>query len=185
MKDFLELCHARYSLRHFADRPVEKEKLDYCLEAARLAPSAGNSQPWRFVVFDDPQRKAELGKVVFSGAYKASERFAEAPVLVALLAKPNFMTGLVGSAIQGIAWHILDCGIAGEHFALAAAEQGLGTCWIGWYEPRALVRFLGLRGKGFVPVALFALGYPLDGFVAPGKKRKLLEEIVSRNRSPE
>jgi nitroreductase len=185
MKDFLELCRARCSVRHFADRPVEREKLDRCLEAARLAPSAGNSQPWRFFVFDDPQLRAELSKAVFTGAYKASERFAEAPVLVALLAKPDFVTGVVGSAVQGTPWHIVDCGIAGEHFALAAAEQGLGTCWIGWYEPRALVRFLGLRGKGFVPIALIALGYPPDGFAAPEKKRKSVQDIVSRNQAPE
>ena len=136
-------------------------------------------------MFDDPLRKAELGKAVFAGVYKASERFAEAPVLVALLAKPSFMTGLVGSAVQGTPWHILDCGIAGEHFALAAAEQSLGTCWISWYDPRALVGFLGLKGKGYVPVALFALGYPPDGFSAPQKKRKPLEEVVSRNRASE
>lgn len=184
MKDFLDLCRARYSLRNFADRAVEQEKLDRCLEAARLAPSANNSQPWRFVVFDDPLRKAELGKAVFTGAYKTSERFAAAPVLVALLAKPDFMTGVVGSAVQGIPWHILDCGIAGEHLALAAAEQGLGTCWIGWYERRALVRFLRLQGRGFVPVALLALGYPPDGLAPPEKKRKSLEEVLSRNRPP-
>ena len=184
MTDFLELCRARYSLRHFADRPVEKEKLDRCLEAARLAPSAGNSQPWRFIVFDDAQRKAELGKAVFAGAYKASERFAAAPVLVALLARPDFMTGVVGSAVQGIPWHILDCGIAGEHFALAATEQGLGTCWIGWYDSKALVKFLRLRGRGFVPIALLALGYPPDGFTAPEKKRRSLGEVVSRNQQP-
>jgi nitroreductase len=184
MKDFLELCNARYSLRHFAAKPVEKEKVVRCLEAARLAPSASNSQPWRFIVFDDPKRKAELCKAVFVGAYKASERLGDAPVMVALLVKPGFMTEVVGSRVQGTPWHMVDAGIAGEHFALAAAEQGLGTCWIGWYEPRALTKFLGLKGKGYVPVALFALGYPEEGRVAAPKRRKALAEIAGWNQVP-
>ena len=184
MKDFLELCNARYSVRTFAERAVEKEKIERCLEAARLAPSAGNGQPWRFIVFDDPTRKQELCKAVFTGVYKASERLGHAPVMVVLVAKLRFVTDVLGRAVQGTPWHLIDCGIAGEHFALAAAEQGLGACWIGWYDLKGLLKFLGLRGKGYVPIALFALGYPPDGHPAPAKNRKTREEIAGWNRLP-
>jgi nitroreductase len=183
MKDFLELCAARYSLRLFADRPVEREKIERCLEAARLAPSASNGQPCRFVVFDDREKKQQLCDAVFTGVFAASHGFARAPVIVALLAKTTVTLGLLART-RGVNYQIVDSGIAGEHFALAAAEQGLGTCWIGWYEPNGLIKYLGLKNQGLVPVALFALGYPPEGQATPAKKRKELKEIAGWNGLP-
>jgi nitroreductase len=214
MKDFLDLCDARYSLRRFSDRPVERAKIVRCLEAARLAPSAQNAQPWRFVVFDDPGRKTALCDAVFSGIYAASAHFRSAPVLVALLVKPTFMTGILGPAVQGTRFALVDAGIAGEHFVLQAMEQGLGTCWIGWYDARRLLDFLGIKRKGYsprgyTPVALIAMGYAPEestvdsrkpqaanrklGLDAGGlgtderrhrKKRKEVEEIADWNEIP-
>ena len=183
MKDFLELCRARYSLRSYADRPVEREKIERCLEAARLAPSASNGQPSRFVIFDEPEQKQRLADAVFTGVFAPSRRFATAPVLVALLARTRAVHGLLART-QGINYDVVDSGIAGEHFALAAAEQGLGTCWIGWYQPRGLIKLLNLRNTGMVPIALFALGYPPAGYAPPSKKRKDLKEIAGWNQLP-
>ena len=181
---FLKLCRARKSVRRFADRPVEREKIEICLEAARRAPSADNMQPWRFIVFDDPKRKQQLAGAVFGGAYVLSKRLAQAPVLVSLLIKENLLINKVAGVIQGTQWQLVDAGIGGEHFVLAAAEQGLGTCWIGWYDGRALIRHLGLRGKGYRPVALIALGYPASDVSPNERPRKSLPDIASWNEPP-
>jgi len=180
---FLALCRLRKSVRSFADRPVEREKVELCLEAARLAPSADNLQPWRFVVFDDPEKKAELADAVFTGAYTLFRRLAAAPVLVSLLIKQHLLVG-AAAAIQGTRWPLLDAGIGGEHFVLAAAEQGLGTCWIGWFNGRALIKHLGLTGKGFTPVALIAVGYPAEEVSAKVRPRKPLSDIAFWNEPP-
>jgi nitroreductase len=181
---FLKLCRARKSVRRFADRAVEREKIELCLEAARRAPSADNLQPWRFIVFDDPEKKAQLAAAVFRGAYALSKRLAHAPVLVGLLIKENLLVNKVAGAIQGTQWQLVDAGIGGEHFVLAAAEQGLGTCWIGWYDGRALIKHLGLRGRGYKPVALIALGYPASNVSPSERPRKPLPDIASWNEPP-
>ena len=182
--EFLKLCRARRSVRQFADRPVEREKIELCLEAARRAPSADNMQPWRFIVFDDPEKKTKLGETVFTGVFAASKRFGAAPVLVCLLIKEHLLVNKLAGAVQGTQWQLVDAGIGGEHFALAAAEQGLGTCWIGWYDGRALIKHLGLRGKGYRPVALIALGYPAADVSTSERPRKPLSDIASWNEPP-
>lgn len=191
--DFFELCASRYSLRRFAQRPVEKEKIVKCLEAARLAPTAGNAQPCRFAVFDDAAKKQQLCDAVFTGIYSVSRFFAAAPVIVALLVKSSLVYGRLGSAITGKQWQLVDAGIGGEHFVLQAQELGLGTCWIGWFDGKRLLEFLGLRGRtllgvvspGYVPVALLAVGYPPAGKQTPIKQRKDLSEIAGWNDMPE
>ncbi len=181
---FLNLCRLRRSVRRFSDRPVEKEKLELCLEAARLAPSAENGQPWRFVVFNDPKKKQAMADAVFKGIYAASRNFASAPVLVALLIKESLLVNKLGRMVQGTPFQFVDAGIAGEHFVLAAAEQGLGTCWVGWFDGRALIKHLGLKGKGFRPIALIAVGYPAPGFQPKELRRHALEEITFWNSPP-
>jgi nitroreductase len=182
--EFLKVCRTRRSVRRFADRPVEREKIELCLEAARRAPSADNMQPWRFIVFDDPEKKTQLAEAVFHGVYTPSKRFAQAPVLVSLLIKENLLVNKVAGMVQGTQWQLVDAGIGGEHLVLAAAEQGLGTCWIGWYDGRALLKHLGLRGKGYKPVALIALGYPAADVSANERPRKSLSDIASWNEPP-
>jgi nitroreductase len=181
---FLKLCRARRSTRRFSDRPVEKEKVERCLEAARLAPSASNRQPWRFIVFDDPAEKEKLARAVFKGIYSASDRFDKAPVLVCLLIRESLVVNRLAGIAQGTQYQLIDAGIAGEHFVLAAAEQGLGTCWIGWYDARALLKHLGLRGKAYRAVALLALGYPAADASTAERSRLPLSDIVSWNEPP-
>lgn len=180
---FLILCLQRRSVRSFGERPVEREKLNRCLEAARLAPSADNGQPWRFVVFDDPEKKAALADTVFKGIFIASKRFAKAPVLVALLLKESFLINRLGGGAAGTPFQFIDAGIAGEHFVLAATEQGLATCWIGWFNPKALLRHLGLK-RGYRAVALIAVGYPAEELGPRTPRRKPLEKIAFFNAPP-
>lgn len=181
---FLRLCRLRWSVRHWDQRPVEREKLEACIEAARLAPSAENSQPARFVVFDDQDRKAALGRAVFTGIYSASARFAHAPVLVCLLIRESLLVNRVGGLVQGTPFQYVDAGIAGEHFVLAAAEQGLGSCWIGWFDGRRLIRHLRI-GRRYRPVCLIAVGYPAADAGPREPKRRAAEEIAGWNSPPE
>lgn len=174
-----EIIQSRRSIRRYLPKPVEKEKILACLEAARLAPSAHNSQPWRFLVIDDPELKAKVSEKAFSGMYSVCRFAAQAPVLVILMAKSDFLANRFGRLVQGTQFYLLDLGIAGEHFVLKAEELGLGTCWIGWFNARAIRKLLKVPKKYRV-VAMLAVGYPEKR--PPARFRKNLEEIVWFNR---
>lgn len=156
---FQELVRSRRSIRRFSSSPVEKEKIMACLEAARLAPSAENVQPWRFLVVDDPKLKAGLAEAAFSGLYSMCRFAGKAPVLVVLLGRLDFKANRLGRRIQGVQFYLLDLGIAGEHFILQARELGLGTCWIGWFNSRRVRKLLKIP-RSLKIVALIPVGYP-------------------------
>ena len=179
---FQELVRNRRSVRRYLDKPVEREKLLACLEAARLAPSAENVQPWRFLVIDDPGLKERFAAAAFTGIYSFSRFAAKAPALVLLLARPDLLANRIGKQIQDISFYLIDVGIAGEHFALQAEELGLGTCWIGWFNPRRTRRFFGIP-RPYKVVCLMAVGYA-EGKPARERARKTLEEIAWFNRLP-
>lgn len=188
MNDFTTLVKTRYSCRHFLDTPVEREQIDACLEAARLAPSACNAQPWSFIVWDDPESVAKAGEAAASGIYRFSRFLQEAPVMVAILAdQKNFLTK-AGSFVRNTKFYLIDIGIVSEHLVLKAAELGLGTCHVGWFNEKALVKAWGLPAQTEIPL-LISLGYP-----DPSKKtndiirrkakadtRRPLEELVRYN----
>jgi len=176
---FQKLVFDRRSVRRFLDKPVPPDLVTACLEAARLAPSATNVQPWRFLVIDDPKVKDAFAQAAFSGIYSMTMFASKAPVLILLLSRPDFVAGRVGRQIQGVAFHLIDLGIAGEHLVLAAQEQGLGTCWIGWFNMRRARKFFKIP-KAYRPVALLALGYAEPG-PPREKKRKSLAEIAWHN----
>ncbi len=174
-----KIIRRRRSIRRYLPAPVEKEKLQACLESARIAPSAHNAQSWRFLVIDDPEIKARYVEKAFSGIYKMTRFAAQAPVLVLVLARLDVLANRLGRQVQGVNFYLLDLGIAGEHFVLQAEELGLSTCWIGWFNIRKTRKFFKIPRK-FKIVALISLGYaasrpPSDGI------RKPLEEIVRYN----
>jgi len=154
----MDLVRSRRSIRRFLPRPVEKEKLLACLEAARLAPSAQNAQPWRFVIVDDPVLKDTLCRNAFTGIYSTSRFAAQAPVIVVVLARKDFVAHRLGRQIQKTAFHLIDIGIAGEHFILQAEELGLGTCWMGWFSYRKARKALRVPRR-YKIIALIPVGY--------------------------
>ena len=168
----------RHSVRKFQDKPVEREKINACLEAARLAPSACNSQPWHFIVIDDPHVKETFCKEVFSGVYAITKWAAHAPVLVAAVSDKGNFTSRVGNFFRRTEFYLVDHGIACEHLVLRAWDLGLGTCWIGWLDSNKAEKFFNLP-KGKKIEHLIALGYPAEN--PQGHPRKPLEEIVSYN----
>jgi nitroreductase len=179
-KAFLDLIRSRRSVRRYLPDPVGREQILACLEAARLAPSAHNAQPWRFLVVDDPGLKSRLCAGAFSGIYSLSGFAANAPVLVVILALPGLVAGVMGSQVQGNDFYLIDVGIAGEHFVLQAEALGLGTCWIGWFNKRKVRKALGIPRK-YKVVAMLSLGH-IDR--KPRRERTLKDprEVVWFNR---
>ena len=177
----LDEIRERRSLRKFDGRPVEREKVFSCLEAARLAPSAEHAQPWRFIIIEDESEKEALGRVAFSGIYASTRWALKAPVLLVILADLNFIVHRVAKATQTIPFYYIDIGIAGEHLALQAQKLGLGACWIGWFAVRKTQKYLNLP-VGVKVVELMTLGYPALAWEPKPKKRLPLDEIVYHNR---
>jgi nitroreductase len=179
---FQKILRGRRSIRRYLETPVEPEKVRACLEAARIAPSSHNVQPWRFVVVDEPALKARLAEAAFSGIYSGSKFAAKAPVLLVMLAKRDLVAHHLGARFQKVPYFLVDIGIAGEHIALQAEELGLATCWMGWINYRRVRKVLGVPRK-FKIVAMMPLGYAEK---RPMKEppRRTLEEIAFFNRVP-
>lgn len=176
---FLSLAAARRSIRRYKPVPVEREKLAVCLEAARLAPSACNAQPYRFLVLDDPALRERFCAAAFSGVYSATSFAAKAPALALVVSETGKLSAWLGNQIRDTNFRLIDIGIAAEHFALAAAEQGLGTCWIGWFDAKAGAKALGL-GPGRKIEVLLAVGYPDEAPAA--RPRRPAAEFSSYNK---
>jgi len=177
---FMRIVAQRKSIRRFNKKDLEREDVLKCLEAARLAPSAENAQPWRYLVVDDPEVKRKYEKEAFSGIYSVSKFAREAPVFILVMARLNVITHRIGEQIQNIQFHLIDIGISTEHLVLQAEELGIGTCWMGWFNVRKTRRFFNIPKK-YKIVALIAMGR-YDKRPSREKKRKKMEEIVWFNK---
>ena len=176
----LDVIRHRKSIRHFQDRPVEREKIMMCLEAARLAPSACNSQPWKFVIVDDRELKDRLCDAAFGGIYAMNYFCKQAPVIVVVVSERVKFLAMIGGLFRGTKYYLIDIGIAGEHFVLQAEELGLGTCWIGWFNERAVKSILNIPQHKKIDI-LIALGYYDTERVRSKHSREPLNKIASFN----
>ncbi len=176
----LDLLKARKSVRGFLDRPVEREKIMMCLEAARLAPSACNSQPWKFIVVDDKQLKNKLCKAAFGGIYSINSFCKTAPVIVAVVSEKSKFLARIGGMFRGTEYCLLDIGAAIEHFVLQAEDLGLGTCWIGWFNEAAVKSTLNIPQRKKIDM-LIALGYYAKEKVRSKHGREPIDKIASFN----
>jgi nitroreductase len=177
MKSLDEIISSRRSIREYLDKPVEKEKIVKILDAARLAPSACNAQPWRFVVVDDKSLLKQLLDEG-SGVVVPNKWAKSAPVMVVVCSDLDFFTHKLAEQIQGVHYHLIDIGIACEHLVLKAAEQELGTCYIGWFKGPNIKNLLKLP-KSWKVECLITLGYPKT--MPEPTKRKTLKDISSFN----
>jgi nitroreductase len=168
--NFQELIQKRYSVRAYRPDPVEEDKLARILEAARLAPTAANRQPFRVIVVPTKGREEELRRIY------GRDWFTQAPLVLAVCAVPgeSWVRKYDG-------WNAaeVDATIAMTHIVLAAADEGLGTCWIAAFDPRAAREVLGLP-PDVVPSAFTPLGYAADSLTP--KKRRPSGELVRRGR---
>lgn len=177
---FLTLVRRRQSTRSYQTKPVPKVSIERCLEAARLAPSACNAQPWTFIVVDQPELKNQLSDLTANRLLPLNHWTKQAPVHVVLVVEKANWTSRMGTAIKKRDFAWMDTAIAAEHFCLQAASEGLGTCMLGWFdEPKvqSLLRIPATKRVGLI----MTLGYPADDKVRP-KIRKSLPEIVRWNR---
>ena len=173
MGGFIDLVKKRRSVRHYSSDPVPRDMIEACIEAARYAPTACNTQSWRFIVVEG-ELKENLVKESLGGVVIPNRWANEAPVIVVIATDLDIVTHRVGGRIKGIDYHLIDAGIAGEHFVLQATELGLGTCWIGWFNKKAVKKMLDLPGRWEVS-AMITVGFPTGE--TTDKKRKSIEEI--------
>lgn len=174
---FLELAKKRRSVREYKNLPVEEEKLRQVLEAGRLAPSAGNRQPWYFVVVRDPETRRQVEE-----AYRAYPNFLKNP-------PPTF---LVVCGDHRRSWRRrdgkdfcdVDVALAVDHMTLAAADVGLGTLWICGFDSLRCHKALNLPA-GVEVLAILPLGYGADGMPEQEKDRKPLEDVVLQETFPQ
>jgi len=164
----LEAIRKRYSCRSYKEKGIEQEKLDTILEAARLAPSARNFQDWRFVVVTESQTKRRVAE-----ATNKADAFAGAGAIIAACSNGDYVMRC-GQAIGPI-----DVAIALEHICLQATDLGLGTCWIGSFDPQKVRQVLGIPDDIAI-IELMTVGYPADS--KPEPKREPMEKIVSFER---
>ena len=172
---FLELAQTRQSCRAYSPRPVPRELIDRCLETARIAPSACNSQPWSFIVVDQDPLRGELARECCTGMYSLNKFALDAPVLIAVVTERSKYMARMGGILRGVQYSLIDIGIAGDHLTLQAAELGLGSCWLGWFNEKAAKRLLGLSRSSRLDV-LFTLGYPAEERIR-SKHRRELQDI--------
>lgn len=171
--DFLKLTEQRYSCRDYDEsRAVEREKLDYILSAARLAPSACNGQPYLISVCEGEaaRRVAEATRGV------GINNFAkEAPLVLVISERPYTATAALGAKLKKNDYRSLDIGILSAYITSAAFEIGLGSCILGWFDDAAIREICSLEH----PVRLvITLGYPKDTVKIPEKKRKSKDELI-------
>ncbi|MDR1672528.1 MAG: nitroreductase family protein [Bacteroidales bacterium] len=177
---FLTLLQQRQSVRGYTGKPVEVEKLTRCLEAARIAPSACNAQPWKFIVVDNPELKAQVAASTSGGVLPMNHFTRQAPVLVVIVRESANFTSKIGSAIKDKPYTLMDIGIVALQFCLQATAEGLGTCIMGWFNEKKVKELLHIP-KSKRAELIITLGYPSSEEIRP-KIRKNLHEICSYNR---
>ena len=168
--DFYEVIRTRRSIRSYKPDPIPEEVLTRVLDAARIAPSGSNRQPWKFIVVKDEELKRRIAKACHSQMF-----IAEAPVVIVAC---GYNIHYNRGEYMGDFSMLVDVSIAFTHLILAARAEGLGTCWIGSFNNEEIKRILGIPEEVNV-VAITPLGYPKDEeFREPGP-RKPLSEIMS------
>jgi nitroreductase len=174
-----EAIARRVSCRAYRPDPVPQEHLVQILEAARLAPSACNLQPWRFAIVREAEHRQHIVKEGFLPGINMTWAL-EAPVHVVLGMELDLLTHRLAPSVSGVDYPWIDMGITGEHLVLAATELGLGTCWIGWIRPRVIAKIVDWPAEVKV-VAVITLGYPRDSTprASTELRRKNLDELVS------
>jgi nitroreductase len=178
-KDTLDLINSRQSDRKYNGIPVEKEKLERIIEAGRMAPSACNAQPWKFIVVTDPELVLKIADAASAKLIGMNSFVAQAPaILVIVREKPN-MSSKVGATIKNKDYSLIDIGIATENICLQAKAEGIGSCIIGWFDERQIRKLLEVPKSKRVEL-IITIGYSLSE--QREKRRKPSEEIVSYNK---
>ncbi len=178
-KIMLELIQSRQSDRNYIERPVEKEKIERIIEAGRLAPSACNAQPWRFIVVTEPELTNKIAIAASAKLLGMNSFVNQAPAQIIVVREKANISSRIGATVKNKDYSLIDIGIASENICLQARAEGLGTCMIGWFDEKEVRKILHIPSSKRVEL-IITLGYP--GKETREKKRKSVEEIASWNR---
>lgn len=171
---FWEAAHNRQSCRCFSERRPDKEALIRCIETARLAPSACNSQPWSFAVVNSETLSPTVAKCTQSMGMNAFT--SGCPSFIVVCEEPANLSAKLGGMVKKQTYAPMDIGLATAHICFAAQEQGLSTCILGWFNEKALKKVLELPHGTRIRLVI-AVGYAADDRCRL-KKRKPLEDIL-------
>ncbi len=180
MNSFLDLARQRQSDRAFdANRPIEPEKIARILEAAQLAPSACNAQPYRMIVVDEPELKNKVADTTSSKVLGMNHFTKQAPVHIVIVEEnPNFTSG-IGGVVKDKHFPYIDIGIVAAHITLAAADEGLGSCILGWFDEKKLRSLLNIPARKRILLDV-VVGYSTQPLRE--KKRKSEDKVVGHNK---
>lgn len=173
---FIDLVQKRQSDRNYLPKAIEQEKLDRIMECGRLAPSACNSQPWKFVVVTDSKLRDEVGEAARG---LGMNKFAvQAPVIVVVVEERPNLSSMAGGIAKNKHFPLIDVGIATEHICLAAADEDLGSCIMGWFDEKRIKQALNIPRSKRV-LLLISLGYTAGKL--RNKSRKETSETITYN----
>lgn len=175
----LELIKSRQSDRSYTGQAVEKDKLERILEAGRLAPSACNAQPWKFIVVDDPTLLSQMAEAASAKLLGMNAFVAQAPVQIVIVREKPNLSSRIGGTIKNKDYSLIDIGIASENICLQAAAEGLGSCMIGWFDEAMVRKILKIPVSKRVEL-IITIGYAAGN--RREKRRKPPEEVISHNR---
>lgn len=168
-----DMISERRSIRAFTDREISEKEAELLVEAACLAPSAGNRQPWEFVIVRDDENKRRLAEAAYGQYF-----IAEAPVIFVVCADPSRSASRYGR--RGIELYCLqDTAAAVQNLLLTAKANGLGSCWIGAFDEARAAEVIGAP-KGVRPIAIVPVGYPAES--PPPRPRRRLSEVIHKEK---
>ena len=178
-KEILNLINSRQSDRKYSDKPVENEKLERIVEAGRMAPSACNAQPWKFIVVTDQKLVLKVAEAASAKLIGMNSFVAQAPVILVIVREKPNMSSKVGATIKNKDYSLIDIGIATENICLQTKAEGLGSCIIGWFDERQLRKLLYIPKSKRIEL-IITVGYSLSD--QREKRRKPSSETVSYNK---
>ena len=175
----LELIKSRQSDRKYSSQPIEKEKLERIVEAGRMAPSACNAQPWKFVVVDDAALTAKLADAASAKLLNMNTFASQAPAMIIVVREQANFSSRVGATIKNKDYSLIDIGIASENICLQAEAEGIGSCMLGWFDESMVRKILGIPKSKRVELIII-LGYAQGE--KRGKTRKDKDDTVAYNK---
>lgn len=176
MKSFLDLVQQRQSDRAYLDRQVEEDKLERVLQAAHLAPSATNAQPWKMIVVKDTEKRMKIADATSARVLGMNHFTKQAPIQIVLVEDKANVSSNFGSWAKKKHFPHIDIGILAAHLSLAAADEGLGTCIVGWFDEDKIKKILEVPKSKRVLLVL-TVGYSAQP--TRDKKRKKISDVIS------
>jgi nitroreductase len=175
----LEVILNRQSDRSYTGKSVEKEKIERIIAAARMAPSACNAQPWKFIVVNESELLIQLAEASSAKLLGMNQFVSQAPLMIVIVRENANITSRFGGVVKAKDYSLIDIGIATENICLQATAEELGSCILGWFDEKRVRKILSVPGSKRIELIL-TIGYPAKSI--RGKKRKPETETVSYNK---